>query len=130
WTRRDSSIIFWIVSVIEDWVDERIEFFCEMGGTLVSGIIAGGIYAIREEYDSFATLNEIEVLPHDFIHCVVEMRAQSATCGLDRLTNFLPVTGCLVLYCQASRKRHDHHLIVRTKLINKSDCGIFNLAQL
>src|SRR6266576_115856 len=49
WRRRGTAgVNRRIVSVIEDWINQRVEFFGDTRGALVGRLVAGGVHSVRK----------------------------------------------------------------------------------
>src|SRR6185503_19317969 len=95
--RRTTRINGWIVGVVEDWINQSVELFGSVHGALVGCMVAGGVNPVGKQDQCFASLDPAEMLLHDIVHRVVEVRAQTFAGSGEGFPDFLPISCWLTL---------------------------------
>src|SRR5205085_601026 len=114
--------------VVLDWIDQIAGFFGIANGALITCLLTGGVDAVGKKHDRFSTVDTVQVLIDHFIHRVIKTGA-SAYSGLQYPA---PQQRAIVgrLSIQAANfvvERNHRNPVIRSKLVNESDCRILNL---
>src|ERR1051325_10536283 len=90
-------------------------------------MIAGGVDTVGKEHNRLTTGNGIQALVHNHVDSVVQLGAVTGARTSNGVTKPVTIAGKLGKYVHLIVERHNHHAVVRAKLVGKSNCCVLNV---